>query len=483
MKLPRKKLILGLLILGGLFFFAVQTRKPVNASNWVPVRVEHQARLLNEVGTLEAKELSRIQAEIDGVITEIAEDGTFVKAGQLILKLDEEELQNQLEAEFEKLEQVQEDFQSQLAEYAVLTNSFQITTQLKKMERDHAALELEQGSVPLTEEDIRLHEIDIALAELDLQEDEARLARQEELVKQNFAPASSLERIRLETTASRTFLEEKKSQFELARQPVSQEERLSLEAALEKAEKDLKRNEERQALQLRTQEVELEGFRIDRRHKEEHIDRIKGNLEKVNTYAPQQGIIRLIRTYVWAARAWQPLSVGKEVRANDMMATIVDPNQLSIRLLLHESDYPDVKVGQQVRATLTAFPDEDVRGRIASITEVGQDRDELSPLYRQSPPVGQALFLARVELEKTNDQVLPGMTTHVEIEMAPPQKRILIPAAALRSEQAPYRVVRRRKQQTEEVTVEGEFNRMGRFEVTSGLIEGDEVYVEAGGES
>jgi multidrug resistance efflux pump len=447
----------------------------VSTEGWHPVELEIGPRVIQEVGTLEAKELVRIQAEITGVITEIAEDGSPVEQGQTLFKLDEEELQNKLETELEALEQAREDLESQLAEYAVLTNSFHIRTQLKVAERDHAALELERGSIPLTEEETRLMEIDIALAELDLQEKEAELVRQEELVRRNFAPPSSIDRIRLETAAAKTFLEEKQSQFALARQPVTEEDRLTLKAALDKAEKEVQRNEERQALQLRTQDLTLKGQEIDIRHKVEYIERLREDIKRVHHTAPTDGIVRLFRTYAWAARAWQPLSVGKRINARDMAATIVDPNQLSLRLMLHESDFPEVKPGQPVRAYLTAFPDEEITGRIASVAEVGQDRDDLSPLYNQSPPIGQALFLARVDLDIEDTNAMPGMTTHVEIEVAASADRIYIPTSTLITSEPPFQVLRRREGNVEQVTVEGEFDAVGRFHVTKGLQEGDWV--------
>lgn len=442
---------------------------------WVPVTLETEARIIHEVGILEAKELARVQAELTGVITSIAEDGSRVNQGEILMELDQEELQNNLETELEALAQAREDLVSQLAEYKVLTNSFQINTLLKRAERDHAALELERGSIPLTDEETRLMEIDIVLAELDLQEKEAELERQRELVRRNFAPPSSIDRIRLEAAAAKTFLEEKRSQFELERQPVPEEDRLTLKANLEKADKEVRRNEARQKLQLRIQDLTLEDLRIDIRQKEEQIDRIQDDLSQVAHPSPVSGIVRLFRTYEWSVRAWLPLSVGKRISGRDMAATIVDPDQLSLRLMLHESDFPEVRVGQPVRATLSAFPEEVIRGQVSSVAEVGQDRNDLSPLYRQSPPIGQALFLANVDLELRDSKAKPGMTTHVEIEVEPAGDRLYVPADTLTGDQPPFRILRRRGQEEEEVEIDGSFDRLGRFRVISGLKKGDWV--------
>src|SRR5690606_24872798 len=120
------------------------------------------------------------------------------------------------------------------------------------------------------------------------------------------------------------------------------------------------------------------------------------------------------------ARSWLPISTGQELYEFDIAATIVDPSDLSLRLMVHETDAPSIRVGQAVEATLVAFPDEKITGTVTSITEAGQDRDDLSPIFRQSPPVDQALFLVKVSLERVPEGVMPGMTANVEIAVGSP---------------------------------------------------------------
>lgn len=446
------------------------------SEHWNDVEVERSATFLRESGTLEAKELARIQTGFsDGTVTELHPDGSPVSKGQIIMKFDEEELQMQLEGQLEDLEQQQEDYESQLAEYAVLTNSFAIQTRLKVAQMRHARLQLDKGTIPLEPEEQDLMEIDVTLAALDLEEKQAELSRQEELVKRNFAPPSSLDRIRLERATARTFLEEKQSQLEIASQPVTEEERLTLQADLDKAEKEVNRNEEKQALQLRIQELELERIRLDIKHKKEGIDRRRESLSQVEIASPVGGIIRFYRDYSWSSKTWHPLSVGKRIRGRDMVATVVDPAQLSIRIMLHESDFPKVHTGQPVKAFLTAYPNEELTGTVTSVSEVGQDRDDLSPLYLQSPPIGQSLFLARVTLDTVDTRAMPGMTAHLQIQTAPPAEKLIIPHSALLGDAPPYQVIRRREGNVETIDVKGFFGPEGRFEVTHGLEPGDSV--------
>jgi multidrug resistance efflux pump len=460
--------------------WALSSLGPDPESGWVPVELDSSPRVIHEVGILEAKELARIQTRVRGVITELHPDGTTIKEGETILTLDREELEDRLELDLEELEQAREDYESQLAEYAVLTNTFNLQTRLKAAELRHAVLELKWGSTPLQPDEQRIMEINVELARLDLEEKQAEIVRQQELVRRNFAPPSSLDKIELELASARTYLEEQRSQLALASQPVTQEERLTLQAAVDKAEKEVKRNEDKQQLQLRIQELELEGKRLEIQDKEEDMEYRRMQLEHVEIRSPANGILLLFKDYSWSSKTWQPLSVGKQVHAFDNVATVVDPGQLSLRLKIHESDFPEVRVGQPVTAFLTAYPHEELTGVVASVSEVGQDRNELSPLYQQDRPVGQALFLVMVDLEINQANAMPGMTTHARIQTSPPADRLFIPGAALRSTSPPYQVTRRRNGAVETVSVEGTFDRLGRFEVSQGLEMGDEVKVTEG---
>lgn len=177
-------------LIGGLLLAACGNPHKQVQEEWVPVRVENRAITLHEIGILEAKELARIQNLVDGNISEIAEDGTRVKKGQLILRLDDEELRNDLDNEILNLQQVREDLENELTEYGVLTNSFEMTSKLKKAELAHARLELKDGMISLNPEERRLREIDIALAKLDLEDKRSQSLREEELVNKGFAPVS-----------------------------------------------------------------------------------------------------------------------------------------------------------------------------------------------------------------------------------------------------------------------------------------------------
>jgi multidrug resistance efflux pump len=166
--------------------------------------------------------------------------------------------------------------------------------------------------------------------------------------------------------------------------------------------------------ELRIQELRIEGIRIRIAHARERLERLREDLEQVRITAPTDGLFLVIQKYSWGARRWEPLGVGTQIYGMNLIGHIVDPSRLHLRVLIHESDREAVVEGRPVSVQLTAFPDLTVPGRVKSITGIGQDRDDLSPVHQQASPVNQALFLAIVEVELPDDlDMKPGMTAQV----------------------------------------------------------------------
>ncbi|WFB37378.1 HlyD family efflux transporter periplasmic adaptor subunit [Kiritimatiellota bacterium B12222] len=465
---------LFLILLTTFLLQACGNRPPSDEAEWIHPHPLPHNRILEEIGILEAKELMQVTTFYRGTISEIIDDGRPVKKGDLILTFDDEELRTNLDSEVLNLEQVQEDLENEITEYGVLTNSFQMATQLKTAEHAHAQLELDEALDTLPPENRRLLEIDIELAQLTLDEKQSQLEREIELVEKGFAPPSSLQEATRDKEAAEIFLKEKQSQLELAALPLPTEERLTLETKVKNAQDALTRNQAQQARDLHIQDLKIEGLKLKIKHSLEKIDNLNQQLDQVSIYAPTNGIIRLNHKWNWGMKSWMPLSAGQRLYELDMVGTVVDPHDLSLRIIIHESDYPFLKTGQQVNVNLTAFPNEEITGTLTNLTELGQDMDDLSPIYRQSPAIHQALFLATVTLDKLNDKAIPGMTASAHIEIGTGQGELVIPLAYVQEKAGHYYVIRKRAGQTETIEVKGRITEWG-FEVSSGLKLSDQI--------
>lgn len=382
-----------------------------------PVRSPEPLDTLIEVGVLEPRVIERIATPINGTLTVAIEDGARVEKGGLLFLLDEEEIRSRIEQQQESIEQKLEEIEIARGDLEEVVNTYASVHRLELAELQHAELELAERERGLLPEERRLLEISIELAELDLEDRRARLERQRELVRQNFAAPTSLDVHLRETEAAEALLRERRTQLELQTQPLPEEERLTLQSAVDQARDIVERSQRRHDRELARRRLEIEGHEIQLRHQRRDLEDREWELDQVRVISPANGIMRLMRRLNWRSRTWQTIAVGQQVWGRDILGELVDPDDLILRLLIHESDILRVRPGQPATARLTAYPEHEVRGRVASVTQLGQDRMDLTPVYRQSPPTRQAQFLAEIHLEPHNLPAMPGMTATVVIEL------------------------------------------------------------------
>ncbi len=372
---------------------------------------------LMETGVLEPNVLKRIKSPISGRLSERQDDGSIVREGQLLFRMDDEELRNNLDSDRESLEQKEEELESTLTEWQVLTNRAEVIRNRDLAERNHAQLRLSEVTGGLKSSEKRALEIDVELAQLDLDEKVQALARQREIVERNFAPASSLLAPELEVKAAESFLQEKKTQLQLALAPPPEEQVLTLQAELDRAEETLQRRKQEQAREEHNIQLQLEGIRLELDSIRRRMEKRNREIEQVRIEAPTDGIFRVTRRYSWGSRSWVPLDIGQQLWSQDVIGEIVDPHQLTLRVLLHESEHGKLQPGQAAAAELTAYPGQSVEAKLTSISAIAMDRSDLSPISRKAPPSGQAFFLATFSLGETELPLRPGMTARIRMHL------------------------------------------------------------------
>jgi multidrug resistance efflux pump len=99
---------------------------------------------------------------------------------------------------------------------------------------------------------------------------------------------------------------------------------------------------------------------------------------------------------------------GASVRERQTILTIPDLSHMGVRVKIHETNIKKVKVGQKVRVTVDAFPDQELEG---SVTKVGLLPDSQNRWMNPDLKV----YLTTIAVEGTNDWLKPGMSTKAEI--------------------------------------------------------------------
>ena len=118
--------------------------------------------------------------------------------------------------------------------------------------------------------------------------------------------------------------------------------------------------------------------------------------------------------------------LGEYVSPTSKVATIVRINPLRIRIDIPEQAIPEVRVGQSVSVTTSAWPDKNFSGRIARISP------NVSPNSRT--------LTVEAEVENSSGALKPGQFASVRILQQRAEPAVLVPARAVRTESGVSRV-------------------------------------------
>jgi len=118
--------------------------------------------------------------------------------------------------------------------------------------------------------------------------------------------------------------------------------------------------------------------------------------------------------------------LGEYVSPQQKVVTIVRTNPLRIRIDVPEQSIPEVKVGQSVSISTSAWPDKNFSGRVARIAP------NVSATSRT--------LTVEAEIENSNNALKPGQFATVRILQERAEPAVLIPARAVRNEAGVNRV-------------------------------------------
>ena len=118
--------------------------------------------------------------------------------------------------------------------------------------------------------------------------------------------------------------------------------------------------------------------------------------------------------------------LGEYVSPQQKVATIVRTNPLRVRIDVPEQAIPEVRVGQSVSATTSAWPDRNFSGRVARIAP------NVSAQSRT--------LTVEAEIDNSSGALKPGQFATVRILQERPEAAILVPARAVVTEAGVSRV-------------------------------------------
>jgi HlyD family secretion protein len=172
-----------------------------------------------------------------------------------------------------------------------------------------------------------------------------------------------------------------------------------------------------------------EGLRLQRQ-----LDRLallKKQVDRCTLRAPHDGVLFYFKG---GGPRGQSVVVdeGMEVYERQTLFYLPDLSQMEVQVALNESVVDQVRIGQRVIVTFEALPKLVLTGRAMSVSQIPtrvMARGDQQPM-----DTGVRFFTGVVKLDKVTDQLKPGMSAMVDMELTPREHVLAIRHEAVRTD-------------------------------------------------
>ena len=419
----------AVLILGALAAYVVLRRAPGTAGDDVrTVRVERRnfSKIVHRSGALQPLKEEALYAKVSGTIKELTPQGSVVKKGHIVMKIDDQAFQDALEdldatirareAENEKGRQISAEQLNQAQQDVI---GYELRVDLETMRLG----ELKKGPTVIPQ----------VTAETDVKNNDALLAAATDTytITQDLADHGynsredarskwlAMEQQRAALTASKIALQRLDTLDPVAianQEHIVKEAQKTLSSAKEKVamlESNIKRDEERYATGMENLKSQL---------KKRHED-----LDHCVCTAPGDGVV------VYAKGRWSSFAPGRQVWDGVKVMSIPDFAKIKVALTIDEARVSEMHPGQVAEIRPAGWTGAPFHGKVTKVAEKGRDEFELFLPNTQdiTGTANRQVFDVTVEVEESSEALRLGLRAEVDITTQTLENVLVAPRMAL----------------------------------------------------
>jgi len=380
-------------------------------------------------GELAALNQIEIRNRLDyrAVITEVVKEGTYVKKGDVLVRLAEDEIDT-------KIKDAEDAVNTSQAEAVAAQSKLDIRISSGESEEAKAGLAVmlaklaleawEQGEVVSRRQDIAL---ELKTARMDFDRLLEKYEESKELVKQAFISQDEfrmdeINMIKADAKLKQAALDEKVYEKYEFKQAQAQKQ-----ADLDQALAERRRVADRLKADLETHRATVasrnhrHGSQVDR------LDDLREQLGKCLVLAPSDGLVVFaasLETHRWSRGDRGDLQVGAEVRKNELLMVLPDVSEMTAEVKVNESLTGLIETGQRVTLFSDALPETTLVGEVLSIGVLAESGGWRDPNRRD--------YTVKVLLRETEGLGLkPSMRCKAEIYVGEVEDALYVPLQAV----------------------------------------------------
>jgi multidrug efflux pump subunit AcrA (membrane-fusion protein) len=211
--------------------------------------------------------------------------------------------------------------------------------------------------------------------------------------------------------------------------------------------------------------AELRILDITRQRQQNHLDRHLSDYRRFTVKAAMDGMV-VLQTIFRGGEMVQ-IGEGDSVGPGQGFMKVVNPNSMQVDATVNQAESSVLRVGQETRVTLDAFPGLELKGKVYSIgaLAVGGWRQQY---FIRSIPV-------RLAIDGSDPRVIPDLSASGDIVLHKTENATLVPLAAVEQADGKDYVYVKNGAAFEKRAVEVADRNNTHAAVLSGLNSGDEV--------
>ena len=353
-------------------------------------------------GNIELTEVD-LSFKLPGRLLELpVREGDDVKPGQLIARMDSNELKQQQAREGAGVESAQSALVQLRSAIAWQSETIGGDIALKKAElaaAESRLLELQHGSRPQEVETSRAMATEAEVQNTQAQRDWERAQR---LYKNDDISTAQFDQFRTKSEAAAATLQRARQQLKLVQEGPRQEQIQQQRAAVDRA---------RAALRLaETNKLDLKRRQDEVAMRQAEIARAQAQAGVLDVQMNDRTLVSPIAGVVMAKSA----EMGEVLAAGATVVTVGELDRPWVRGYVSESNLGRVKLGKLVDVTTDSFPGKKYKGRITFISSEA----EFTPKQIQTQEERQKLvYRVKIEVENPNRELKSNMPVDAEISL------------------------------------------------------------------
>lgn len=380
-----------------------------------------------ESGTIKAREQVTLKNEVEGktTILSLAKEGSWAKAGDLLIELDVSNLEEALVDRQIKVQNAETAFIRARENLEVAINQAQSDEEKAeltyKFARDDLA-KYQQGEFP---KELKEAESRITVAEEELRRAEERLEWSQVLFKEKYLSQTELQGDELAAKKAGLELELAIGNRDLLRDFTSKRKLTELQSGMKQSQMALERARRKAKADVIQAEADFKAKQAEFQREQTSLEKVQSQIEKTKIYAPIDGMVVYATSAQggWRGNA-EPLEEGQEVRERQELIFLPVPGSIMAEVNVHESSLDKVEIGLPVNVTVDALPGRIFAGKVNSIAPLPDAGSVwLNPDLK--------VYNTVINLEEDTRGLRNGMSCRAEIIVETYQDAIYVPVQAV----------------------------------------------------